>query len=192
MSRYTVGVILPKEVLEDEINEYTDKALKPFSFYNCSSHENNKEENVLCVDNTNLKWDWYKIGGRWDNLIETKDGSNCNYARIKDILFEKKYTEDRLNKIKSTYEILISEGDFYTSEYYQKKYPTFETYLKDRNFKTYALLNSKGEWLEPGKMGYFGISYSSIEEQSNFTNNYLNYIKDEDENNWLVVVDCHI
>jgi hypothetical protein len=31
------------------------------------------------------KWDWYKIGGRWDGALELKDGTKVNSALKKDL-----------------------------------------------------------------------------------------------------------
>ena len=40
-------------------------------------------------ENPNAKWDWYTIGGRWSNSIITKNGRKCDYAKLKDIDWDK-------------------------------------------------------------------------------------------------------
>lgn len=153
---------------------------------------NDEYGNALSTYNPNSKWDWYEIGGRWNNIIETKNSKKVNYARIKDIVFSKKFNDLELQKIKKEYNKLIKEGDFYKAEYYQERYPNLESYIKSYNFSTYAILDTNGKWYEPGKMGWFGVSSSSLEEQRNFEDEYMNIIKSQDEDSWLVVVDCHI
>lgn len=252
MSHYTVGVILPKEVLEEDLNEYLSKALAPFDEHievepyirytkeellvqyenykkrELKRHQDknfnetfsmikgdmeipdlevrsfedfvtiymgydiDKDFNALSTYNPNSKWDSYKIGGRWYSSVKLKDGSYCDYARIKDIVFEEEFSEEELIAMKESYKIAITEGDFFVPEYNKKRYPTFEIYLKNRNFTTYALLDEKGNWLEPGQMGSFGISASTYGEEIEFTDKYLDIIKSHNEDNWFVLVDCHI
>lgn len=55
-----------------------------------------EESENICEDgalfssyNPNSKWDWYDIGGRWGNLLQLKNGSTANSAKIKDIDFDK-------------------------------------------------------------------------------------------------------
>ena len=155
-------------------------------------HGNDEEGNALSTYNPNSKWDWYEIGGRWSGIIETKQSKSVNYARIKDIVFTKELNDLELQKAKKEYEKLIKEGDMYVPEYYQKRFPTLESYLKSYDFSTYALLDTSGKWHEPGKMGWFGMSSSSPEEKKDFDETYMDIINAQDENSWLVVVDCHI
>ena len=44
--------------------------------------------------NPNAQWDWYVIGGRWNDTILLKDGSKSNSAVIEDIDFEKQAAID--------------------------------------------------------------------------------------------------
>lgn len=159
---------------------------------NYAGFGNDDEGNAISCYNPNSKWDWYVIGGRWDGLIETKEAKELNYARIKDILFKKEFSETEVENFKKQYNKLISEGDFYKPEYYQKRYPTLESYIDSRNFSTYAILDEEGKWHEAGQMGWFGTSCSTPEEQKNFKDNYMNIINAQDKDSWLVVVDCHI
>lgn len=233
MSHYTVGVVIPGFVDEDDIETYLHQMLSPFnenlevepyiaytkeelleaykeyeehlkkrgdddiaSFEEYSEDYTgyglDEEGNALSRYNTNSKWDWYVIGGRWDGLIETKESKDLNYARIKDILFEKEFNDIELANLKKEYNQLIKEGDFYTPEYYKERFPTFESFVKSRNFSTYALLDEEGTWHEPGKMGWFGMSNSTPEEEKDFKNTYMDIINAQDKDSWLVVVDCHI
>jgi len=56
----------------------------------------------------------------------------------------------------------------------------------------YAVLTHDGEWMAPGKMGWFGMSSDdddSYEKYLEAANAYLNALPDDV---WLVQVDCHI
>jgi hypothetical protein len=147
---------------------------------------------IISTYNPNSKWDWYEIGGRWNNSITTKDLKKVNYTRIKDIEFEAMLSKKELDELKKYYNRLIKGEEGYSPEYVKKKYPTFESYLKVQDFSTYAILDSNGNWHESGRMGWFGCSSATPEEEIEFSNKYRSLIEKEDLDNWLVVVDCHI
>lgn len=155
-------------------------------------HGNDEEGNALSTYNPNSKWDWYVIGGRWDGSIRTKESQKVNYAKIKDIVFKNQFDELELQRIKKKYNKLITDGELYKPEYYQRRFPTLESYLESFNFSTYAVLDKDGKWLESGKMGWFGISSATLEEQTCFSESYMDIINSQDEDDWLVIVDCHI
>ena len=45
---------------------------------------------------------------------------------------------------------------------------------KMEDFNTYAVLRPDGEWIEPGEMGWWGVSYATPEEEERFMENYKN------------------
>lgn len=253
MSRYTVGVILPKELSKEDIVNNIKKTLEPFdanlrvepyiaytkdelvkkydeyktSYENAENNpqvheilklvkgddlifpdlgiesfedfsENYTDSgiddngNALSSINPNAKWNYYEIGGRHSETVETYNGEFCNYAKIKDIKFKQEFSDKEIENMQNIYNIMITEGDFYTPEYYKKRYPNFEDFLNDRNFSTYAILDYNGEWFEPGKMKAFGISDASPEEILSFKKSYIDKIKSYDKEDWLVLVECHI
>lgn len=211
---------MPKQEVKDKFNEvvnydgndkfylklkkkYKDSSLEDFAmeFYG----QELTEEGIMTTYNPNAKWDWYVIGGRWSGYLKKKndkeDRDNISnysndinsFAKIKDIQFTKEISEERRETLKEKYTELIEKGDFYTAEYYKKKYPTYEDYEKDSiTFKTYALLTSDGKWHEPGEMGWFGCSSATLEKERSFSENYSKLIAKEDEENYFVLVDCHI
>lgn len=181
---------------------YKDKTLEYFAknhFY-CEI-----EQNKVYMDYNPIgKWDWYVIGGRWrnslpirnkekDNLTDSYSDDINSYAQIKDLAFRKIISSTQQEEYKEKYNKLISEGDFFKPEYYLRKYPTFESFLKNKLiFSTYALLDSKGTWYEPGQMCWFGCSSASPEEESSFCDTFLSLMEKEDEENYFVLVDCHV
>lgn len=147
-----------------------------------------EEGNLIVDSNPDGKFDYYAIGGRWLNTIETKDGF-ANYARIKDILFKRTVEEEELNLLKTQYEELLAKGDKCNSpEFMKRKYPSFESYLDEKtSFNTYAILTSDGFWYEPGR-----VWYESDPDDKDAKKRYMDYISDEDPENYLFLIDCHI
>lgn len=148
-----------------------------------------KGKDIICTTyNPNSKWDWYEIGGRWNNSIPLKNGEHVNLGKIKDIRWEVKLTDIEKQKLKDEYNKNVEENPIF-----RLNYPTLESFIKDYEyFITYALLLPDGTWLEPGKMGWFGISEAEDNERKEFENKYLEKIKEQDGEDYFVIVDLHI
>jgi hypothetical protein len=59
-------------------------------------------------------------------------------------------------------------------------------------FGTYAVLDDEG-WKEKGKMGWFGTSSDTIEDRIEWGSNYVDkFLRNEDPDTIVAVVDCHI
>lgn len=56
----------------------------------------------------------------------------------------------------------------------------------------YALVTPEGEWVAPGKMGWFGMSSDSAEDMAMFKSKCNGYIEALDPDTLLIAVDCHI
>lgn len=164
-------------------------------------------------ENPNAKWDSYVCGGRWSNLIllksENEDKEERTFCcQIKDINFtgsKKDYdwhlrfwelcVDDAKPENESDRDIL--KQLFYTKKYYKDFYKDKETYAKSQSkFITHAVLkmeNGKPIWHESGSMGWFGCSSATIEEHNNWNVNYYDkFFKDENPENIIVIIDCHI
>ena len=157
--------------------------------------------NPLSTYNPNSKWDWYNIGGRWNGLLKTKDGKFCNSCLLKDL--DLTLNEEQYNKEIRFWEIVVEEQplkdgeeepfNWYKKEYYLEKYGTKENYAKlQSQFGTYAILTPEGEWLEPGQMGWWGISGASIDEEKSWEENYMELLNSFDKDLKITIVDCHI
>lgn len=186
-------------------NNYKDATLDSFiRDYYCQDYN---DKGLLSTYNENSKWDWYVIGGRWSGclpikgLTSTEDkeynffspGDYDSVAKIKDIKFEKELTFAEIEEHTATYNKLITEGNYLKPEYYLKKYPTLESYLdEEKSFSTYALLTPDGQWHEPGEMGWFGATSATPEDEGNFKNVFRELISQQDEEDYFVLVDCHI
>lgn len=154
--------------------------------------------------NPNAEWDWFEIGGRWNNSIKTKSGVFCNSCKIGEIDFTPDERKMEINR--RFWEIVVDkeplkEGEkepfcFYTKEYLKNFYGDKETYaLCNSTFSTYSILTPDGEWLEPGTMGWFGISSATANEERGWYKSYQSTIKkfaEENPDYVVTLVDCHI
>lgn len=152
--------------------------------------------------NPDSKWDWYVMGGRWSGLI--KDG----HCLVRNIPLKSEMSKEKIVDLKEYYDAITTESsdrtkkqedllkdDFflYKSSYYREAHPTFEDYLDSKtSFSTYAILTSNGKWIEPGQMGWFGVSQSKPYDESHFYQVFADVIAKESGEDVFVVVDCHI
>lgn len=128
-------------------------------------------------------------------------------ARIKDIDFKKAMEfRDKYNKAIRFWETYV-EGqepkteeerenikfECYKREYYIERYGTKEKYAKSAStFTCWALLDETG-WHEKGKMGWWAMSDSTKESEELFEEKFTETInKHENQNKYLIIVDCHI
>lgn len=151
-------------------------------------------------------------GPSWGNMSSSKKEAPegykwCDGARIKDIEFKKIVEfENRYNKAIRFWETYVEgqdpkteeekeaiEYEFYKKEYYLERYKTKENYAKRESiFYTWALLDNDG-WHEQGKMGWFGLSDDTEESEQIFIEKFTETInKKENQNKYLVMIDCHI
>lgn len=146
--------------------------------------------------NPNAEWDWFQIGGRWNNSIKTKSGVFCNSCKIGEIDFTPDERKMEINR--RFWEIVVDkeplkEGEkepfcFYTEEYLKKLYGDKETYvLCNSTFSTYSILTPDGEWLS--------LSSATENEEREWYKFYQSIIKkfaEENPDYVVTLVDCHI
>ena len=146
--------------------------------------------------NPNAEWDWFEIGGRWNNSIKTKSGVFCNSCKIGEIDFTPDERKMEINR--RFWEFVVDkeplkEGEkkpfcFYTEEYLKKLYGDKETYaLRNSTFSTYSILTPDGEWLS--------LSSATENEEREWYKFYQSIIKkfaEENPDYVVTLVDCHI
>ena len=101
-----------------------------------------EDGSILSTYNPKSKWDWYLIGGRWNNSI------SGNEAKMSEIPIEKIETP-------------------------------------------YAFVTPDGEWVERGKMGWFGIGSNEMDDDE-WDAKFKEYLKTLGKDIILTQVDCHI
>lgn len=128
-------------------------------------------------------------------------------AKIKDIEFEKAIEfNNTYNKSIRFWELYVEgqepqneeekemiKWEIYKKEYYIERYETKENYAKiNSTFTTWALLDEKG-WHEKGKMGWFAMANDTKDSELLFIEKFTETIqKPENQDKYLVIVDCHI
>jgi len=160
------------------------------------------------IDNENV------IGGSqsWGNLESSLKKAPEGYkwvdgAKIKDIDFKKKIEfQDTYNKAirfwglyiegqepKTEEEKELIKWQLYKKEYYIERYETKENYAKMESiFTTWALLDETG-WHEQGKMGWWACNDSTKDSELLFIEKFTETInKPENQDKYLIIVDCHI
>ena len=201
-----------KEEVLDEINRYceNDEELKA-NYENLSDKEKieswtgydlfDRNGNPLSTYNPNSKWDRYVVGGRWSNMLKTKDGEYVDECLVKDL--DLTPNKDGYNAAIRFWELVVEDRplkdgeekpfNMYKKEYYIERYGTKENYARiESQFSTYAVVIPDGEWYEPGKMGWFGISCASPEKHREWDENYHKFLEEADPNWIITIVDCHI
>jgi hypothetical protein len=204
--RYKEKCINPEhiEYLEKEFPKrlvWTDEQILEYEYSKYNEEEIGFDGEIYSTYNPNSKWDWYTIGGRWSGHITTKQGKQVDYCYVKDIDLT---PNKEIYQTAKRYWELIVEGQplkeneikpfsFYSKEYYLDLYETKENYATLQScFSTYALLVD-GEWIEPGKMGWFAMSSETAESKKEYTNRFNEILNDPKYQNYVfVVVDCHI
>ena len=177
------------------ITKWNDEKIYKHAIKYYDEEEISKDGGIYSTYNPNSKWDWYEIGGRWSNLLIINDENNgishVNYAKVKDIRWD--LIKENIKKQLPSYEKAIKENEWRKEEFL-RKYPTEQSYIEDYSrFYTYAVLTPDGEWYEPGKMGWWGISSATYEEEKEFEKNYEErFIKTANPEWYLTIVDCHI
>lgn len=146
--------------------------------------------------NPNAEWDWFQIGGRWNNSIKTKSGVFCNSCKIGEIDFTPDERKMEINR--RFWEIIVNKEPlkedekepfcFYTKEYLKNFYGDKETYaLCNSTFSTYSILTPDGEWLS--------LSSATENEEREWYKFYQSIIKkfaEENPDYVVTLVDCHI
>lgn len=84
--------------------------------------------------------------------------------------------------------------NYRTKDYYTSTYKNAEDYADDcSGFTFYAAILPNGEWLEPGAMGWWGMSSATDEDRKQWRKTQKEILKNAKEENWYItLVDCHI
>lgn len=156
---------------------------------------------LLSTYNPNSKWDWYSIGGRWSGLLKRKDGLRVDSCLVKDL--DRSLDSEAYNEAVRFWELIVEKQplkdgekmpfNWYKEEYYFERYGTKDEYARQQaSLQTYAVLTPDGEWYEPGKMGWWGISHAGLEDDKAWDKNYYKFFEQAEDDWTITIVDCHI
>jgi hypothetical protein len=185
----------------------------------CVTHYLGEEDldedgNETSTYNPDSRWDWWQVGGRYSNAITTENGEQVNFAKIKDI--RKGRDEEQYKKGLRLWDVLVNNEKFkdekeeeelrdwffYKKDYIKNRYLNKERFAEEfsMEFSTYAFLTKDGQWLEEENvysMEYNGMTEDEImnlryQKGREFTDRVFDILNEQDENDYIVVVDCHI
>lgn len=140
--------------------------------------------------NHNMEWDWYVVGGRWDNNWVTKDGKATNVFKKGDLDLEKT-RQKRIEDYTKYYNEQIERGkkEGWPEKNWVWGYetcPTLEKYLKDQITDTfwipYGYLDDE-QWVNEN---YIDLNEGTWEEQFQ---EWFNNLPDDTQ---ITVVDYHM
>lgn len=189
-----------KDWMKPYLEAHTDGQLYRLEIEGVAKKDIDKNGNLLSTYNPNSKWDWYSIGGRWDdenNVVQIKDFKLYDDSVSAETIalyikawnsFEGKY------KLSEEEEKVIFDGfRLYNDKYYLDRYGTCDNYIKAMLSRIpYAFVDANG-WYEKGQMGWWGCdnaTQESIEDYTKFAEKY--FTAEENQNKYIVWVDCHI
>lgn len=133
---------------------------------------------VYSTYNPNSKWDWYEIGGRFENELLTRIDNNDTFGQ--------EYNKPIIVRIppqgyKWVNGAKIKDIDFNKMEE-----------INGETFCAWALVDEKG-WYEKGSMGWWAMSDATEESINDFAKKSKEYIEmPENQDKYMIIVDCHI
>ena len=208
MSHFPVAIFMldDKQSVNDLLAPY-DEDIQVAPHMITQKNHLGKDVNILTTYNPNSKWDWYQIGGRWQGLLILKNEKKglrgipglttemtegYDGAFVSDVDFEAMKRRDTA-KLPPYKKVL--ENSLMKEAYIRERFPTEKDYIeRQTTFSTFAVITPDGKWLTQGKMGWWGLSSDTAEEERAWQLGYHDrFIKPAIENNWyMVIVDCHI
>ena len=153
--------------------------------------------------NPDAKWDWYQIGGRWSGSLRDYEGNYHDTLQICD--WDYNYmSPTAVERYSRMWDVMVEGAErteeekqewwgLYNADYYREKYGNKSEYVKAMmTFSTYAVLTADGEWLAPGKVGFFGMSDADASTEGAWERNFTRLIDTADKDMYITIVDCHI
>lgn len=181
---------------EQDRQHILSMTLDEFIEYHYGGMEVDEEGNLLTTYNPESRWDWYVVGGRWNNLLRLKNGKRANYARIREVEFSR--DEEAYREAIEFWEKNIDgKGDgilhpLHSPDYYKGIYGSKENYAEYYSTYEFFALVDEWEWHEQGRMGWWAMSDTTHESFTSFRNTMTQILENTDPDKYLVVVDCHI
>lgn len=158
--------------------------------------------NLLSTYNPESKWDWWSVGGRWNNALVQFDGKTCNCAAAQDVNFG--IDDAAYRDAERFWEAYVDGGEeirarddfraFYRRGYYVEQFGTKERYASmSASRRPYAFVTADGEWYETGKMGWWGVDDATADSRDAYASAFDAYLKiARAQHLFVTIIDCHI
>jgi len=159
-----------------------------FKNYLSDGRTTDAEGNIISTYNPESKWDWWVFGGRWNQMLIDKNGTECNICKWGEFDIDKY----RQKRVREHMEYLASKNPFITDSQRMTEEEAIELYKK-RHITTHAVMTEDGTWIEPAEMGWFGCTHGRTESEDDWNKNYFDrFLKNLDPEQFIAVVDYHI
>lgn len=161
--------------------------------------------------NPQSKWDWWMIGGRWHGELLLKRGVNdfilgdpglctdeaptghADGVRIGNLDWKamlEKSRQDRASHWDTAHKEQQAGAEPHpwtvnTAEISRDDYIALAT-----SFTPFAFILD-GQWHEKGEMGWFGMAQNE-KFQAEWNAEFATVLKQQSEDHWITVIDCHI
>lgn len=198
-----------QERVRTQINERYEEAVKLMKLSPEELYQHYREEyddddcfdeegNLLSFYNSEGRWDWWVVGGRWPNLLRKLDGTNCDSAYKDELNIEQlgKMSAEEEGRQRRFWKYYV-EGDksaalseeeassfvsIRSADAYKDMYRTEDNYINHINkFSVHALIDSDGEWHE-------GDDFDNSEDWERFIQETIDAAP---ANYRFTIVDCH-
>lgn len=171
--------------------------------------ENIQSDGSVFTDyNPNARWDWYSIGGRFSSEIPLKDGDYkwADEASMDEVDIDY-IDEDEYKNSMRFWQLYVDGQAPVTDEdkelvsfvirdrqYFVDNYDNAQEYAEWMSrFTFYAAILPTGEWVAPGRVGWFGTTTATAEENKAWRKKVVEILQRAKDNNWsITIVDCHI
>jgi hypothetical protein len=142
--------------------------------------------------NPQAKWDWWVVGGRYDNYLINKHGASGDSFQVKDIDWEAMERRNAENAAQWWEEAHQEKNAAMKGFLYGiTEGMTKEQYIAQRTgVSAYAFLVGD-QWVERGEMGWFGMA-SNEKDAEQWETEMTKFLKGLEPEQYLTVVDCHI
>ena len=74
MSHFTVAVFMGEEPTEEKLNEILEPYNEQTEDLRYAELIKDEDDGHEYYNNPNAKWDWWVVGGRWDEAMPVKSG----------------------------------------------------------------------------------------------------------------------
>ena len=125
MSHYSTIIIMSKGDFENGYQAHLEKMLVPYD-ENQEVEPYKDKDGEMTTYNPKSKWDWWRIGGRWDGTLigERRDGGDGGFN--------------------------------FSAEHEQAKHNSCKVSEIKEGLIPFAIITPDGEWNERGNMGWWG------------------------------------
>jgi hypothetical protein len=151
-----------------------------------------KVQKVINRTNPNAKWDWYGLGGRYEERLTIKTGEKVNQCLSVDVDWPR-MKKDSIVHAEQCWEEAHAPN-YKGSKFFEfgiEKDQTREEYILARSESALFAVVKDGKWHERGEMGWWAC-VSNEKDPRDWNREFEKLVTQLPNNTLLSVYDCHI